>query len=204
MSLLLDESNTSLNQILRMSLTHSSANLMQDGRSCMTRSLGMTHPRKLWTPPCFLPVSLERAPARHGRCRTGAFHVIVFRMRVTELPKSDVSIFRVEHRNQDDNFQQHSSTQHNTEAIGCEPHPDGCRPNHLSSTLISNFVDFTLLGCGDCLVPVAGVEPARISIHSPHARGDPPLPRLRRRAHHFNPLPSCEGRRTILRDFLRP
>ena len=43
-----------------------------------------------------------------------------------------------------------------------------------------------------------------ISIHSPHARGDPPLPRLRRRAHHFNPLPSCEGRRTILRDFLRP
>ncbi len=174
MSLLLDESNTSLNQILRMSLTHSSANLMQDGRSCMTRSLGMTHPRKLWTPPCFLPVSLERAPARHGRCRTGAFHVIVFRMRVTELPKSDVSIFRVEHRNQDDNFQQHSSTQHNTEAIGCEPHPDGCRPNHLSSTLISNFVDFTLLGCGDCLVPVAGVEPARISIHSPHARGDAP------------------------------
>ena len=87
MSLLLDESNTSLNQILRMSLTHSSANLMQDGRSCMTRSLGMTHPRKLWTPPCFLPVSLERAPARHGRCRTGAFHVIVFRMRVTELPR---------------------------------------------------------------------------------------------------------------------
>ena len=80
--------------------------------------------------------------------------------------------FRVEHLNQDDNFQQHSSTQHNTEAIGCEPHPDGCRPNHLSSPLISNFVDFTLLGCGDCLVPVAGVEPARISIHSPHARGD--------------------------------
>lgn len=53
MSLLLDESNTSLNQILRMSLTHSSANLMQDGRSCMTRSLGMTHPRKLWTPLVF-------------------------------------------------------------------------------------------------------------------------------------------------------
>ena len=75
MSLLLDESNTSLNQILRMSLTHSSANLMHDGRSCMTRSLGKTHPRKLRNPPCFLPVSLERAPARHGRCRTGAFHV---------------------------------------------------------------------------------------------------------------------------------
>ena len=41
--------------------------------------------------------------------------------------------FRIERRNQDDNFQQHSSNQHNTEAIGCEPHPDGCRPNHLSS-----------------------------------------------------------------------
>ena len=83
--------------------------------------------------------------------------------------------FRIERRNQDDNFQQHSSNQHNTEAIGCEPHPDGRRPNHLSFPLISNFVDFTLLGCGDCLVPVAGVEPARISIHSPHARGDAAL-----------------------------
>ena len=41
--------------------------------------------------------------------------------------------FRIERRNQDDNFQQHSSNQHNTESIGCEPHPDGCRPNHLSS-----------------------------------------------------------------------
>ena len=62
MSLLLDESNTSLNQILRMSLTHSSANLMQDGRSCMTRSLGMTHPRKLWTPPLFSPCFFGKSP----------------------------------------------------------------------------------------------------------------------------------------------
>ncbi len=62
MSLLLDESNTSLNQILRMSLTHSSANLMQDGRSGMTRSLGMTHPRKLWTPPCFSPCFFGKSP----------------------------------------------------------------------------------------------------------------------------------------------
>ena len=33
-----------------------------------------------------------------------------------------------------------------------------------------------------------------ISIHSPHARGDAPSDRRRRRLCHFNPLPSCEGR----------
>ena len=34
-----------------------------------------------------------------------------------------------------------------------------------------------------------------ISIHSPHARGDPSLLRYPARSCHFNPLPSCEGRR---------
>ena len=33
-----------------------------------------------------------------------------------------------------------------------------------------------------------------ISIHSPHARGDNYTPKQRIKQHHFNPLPSCEGR----------
>ena len=37
---------------------------------------------------------------------------------------------------------------------------------------------------------------AAISIHSPHARGDPSRSARPQRAGNFNPLPSCEGRRS--------
>ena len=39
---------------------------------------------------------------------------------------------------------------------------------------------------------------ALISIHSPHARGDPLFDPVRPPADDFNPLPSCEGRRRSL------
>ncbi len=145
--------------------------------------------------PLFSPCFFGKSPCPAWTLPDRGFPCYRFPHAGDRASKSQVFLFfRIERRNQDDNFQQHSSTQHNTEAIGCEPHPDGCRPNHLSFPLIPNFVDFTLLSCGDCLVSVAGVEPARISIHSPHTRGD-----MRRslpvfRAYYFNPLPSYEGR----------
>ena len=37
-------------------------------------------------------------------------------------------------------------------------------------------------------------EMEKISIHSPHARGDSTLTSVRPFIGHFNPLPSCEGR----------
>ena len=39
-------------------------------------------------------------------------------------------------------------------------------------------------------------ECKHISIHSPHARGDPVRPSEKQNHKYFNPLPSCEGRRT--------
>ena len=123
--------------------------------------------------PLFSPCFFGKSPCPAWTLPDRGFPCYRFPHAGDRASKSQVFLFfRIERRNQDDNFQQHSSNQHNTEAIGCEPHPDGCRPNHPSFSLNSDFVDFTLLGCGDCLVPVAGVEPARISIRSPHARGD--------------------------------
>ena len=54
-------------------------------------------------------------------------------------------------------------------------------------------------------MPVAGVEPARISIHSPHARGDV-IWILGQSIHvsDFNPLPSCEGRLKVSASALFP
>ena len=44
----------------------------------------------------------------------------------------------------------------------------------------------------------------KISIHSPHTRGDPPGADDGRRQSHFNPLPSCEGRRCSRRAVCTP
>ena len=196
MSLLLDESNTSLNQILRMSLTHSSANLMQDGRSCMPRSLGMTHPRKLWTPPCFLPVSLERAPARHGRCRTGAFHVIVFRMRVTELPRVRCFYFFVL------NAAIRMTISNSTAPTSIIPKPSDV--SHIQMVAAQTILRFpsiltlliSLLWGDGRLLDTGGGGRTRTNFN--------PFPSCEGRRSsivhsaihsHFNPLPSCEGRR---------
>ena len=102
--------------------------------------------------------------------------------------------FRVERRNQDDNFQQHSSNQHNTEAIGCEPHPDGCRPHHLSSpSFLTLLISLSL---------VAGTAWCRWRGSNPHEfqsislmRGETSVCCSAGSASpDFNPLPSCEGR----------
>ena len=196
MSLLLDESNTSLNQILRMSLTYSSANLMQDGRSCMTRSLGMTHPRKLWTPPCFLPVSLERAPARHGRCRTGAFHVIVFRMRVTELPRVRCFYFFVL------NAAIRMTISNSTAPTSIIPKPSDV--SHIQMVAAQTIFRFpsilTLLislpwGDGR-LLDTGGGGRTRTNFNPfPSCEGRHPPAPAHIVAQYFNPLPSYEGRR---------
>ena len=52
----------------------------------------------------------------------------------------------------------------------------------------------TPLTRGETIARAAGLDKDLISIHSPHARGDPFLERLGRGKAHFNPLPSCEGR----------
>ena len=147
--------------------------------------------------PLFSPCFFGKSPCPAWTLPDRGFPCYRFPHAGDRASKSQVFLFfRIERRNQDDNFQQHSSNQHNTEAIGCEPHPDGCRPNHLSSPLISNFVDFTLLGCVNCLVPVAGVEPARISIHSPHARGDAARLTAARLTFAFQPTPLMRGETT--------
>ena len=146
--------------------------------------------------PLFSPCFFGKSPCPAWTLPDRGFPCYRFPHAGDRASKSQVFLFfRIERRNQDDNFQQHSSTQHNTEAIGCEPHPDGCRPNHLSSpsflTLLislpwgdgrlldtggggrtrTNFNPFP--SCeGRLGYPVISTDRIRISIHSPHARGD--------------------------------
>ena len=67
----------------------------------------------------------------------------------------------------------------------------------MSSVLKYRWTEFqsTPLMRGETSSDQSRSIPIHISIHSPHARGDPHLRRIWSAQKYFNPLPSCEGRR---------
>ena len=72
------------------------------------------------------------------------------------------------------------------------------RPYRWRNPTCQTLFQSTPLMRGETVLPVVAEQQRDISIHSPHARGDVPVPLCHAGGLHFNPLPSCEGRRRIL------
>ena len=74
--------------------------------------------------------------------------------------------------------------------------PSSCEGRRTRLFRFANFRNFNPLpsceGRRSCIPRFHNIH--RISIHSPHARGDSAGTSGRRSFRHFNPLPSCEGR----------